>query len=93
MRPYQFLNGPWENAVLPTIVKDDPDGGDPHILATLKRVHNPDAIYELCRLANDAVEREGHRSCPDSKPRKCFDCNDGAQACHMNCGPAALAAE
>lgn len=20
-------------------------------------------------------------------PRKCFDCDDGAQPCHMNCGP------
>lgn len=56
-RPFNFLNGPWENSVWPTIVRDDPEGGDPHILATLKRVHNPDALYELCRLANDSVER------------------------------------
>lgn len=30
-----------------------------------------------------------------SKPatRKCFDCDDGAQPCHMNCGPAVAAAE
>jgi len=56
MRSYQFVNGPWENSELPTIVKDDPAGGDPHILAVIKRVHNPDALYELCRLANDQVE-------------------------------------
>lgn len=56
MRPFQFINGPWENSKDPTIVKEDQDGGDPHILAVIKRVHNPDALYELCRLANDAME-------------------------------------
>lgn len=56
MRPYQFISGPWENSELPSIVRDDPAGGDPNILATIKRVHNPDALYELCRLANDRVE-------------------------------------
>jgi len=56
MRPYQFINGPWENSELPTIVKDDPAGGDPHILAVLKRIHNPEELYDLCRLANDSVE-------------------------------------
>lgn len=56
MRPYQFISGPWENSELPSIVRDDPAGGDPNILATIKRVHNPDALYELCRLANDQVE-------------------------------------
>lgn len=59
MRPFQFINGPWENSTLPTIVRDDPAGGDPHILAVIKRVHNPDALYELCRLANDAIEARG----------------------------------
>lgn len=53
--PYAFLNGPWENATLPTIVQENPKGGDPHILATLKSVHNPDALYELCHLANVAA--------------------------------------
>lgn len=51
-----FMEGPWENSRLPTIVRDDPDGGDPHILAVLSRVHNPDALYELCRLANLTIE-------------------------------------
>lgn len=51
---FEFLNGPWENSVLPTIVRDNPDGGDPHIIATLKRVHDPAALYELCKLANAA---------------------------------------
>lgn len=55
MTTYRFINGPWENSELPTIVKDDPAGGDPHILATIKRVHNPDGLYELCRRA-DLVE-------------------------------------
>jgi hypothetical protein len=56
MQPFRFFNGTWENSDLPTIVREDPQGGDPHILAVIGRVHNPDAIYELCRLANDALE-------------------------------------
>lgn len=56
MRPFQFINGPWENSELPTIVTENPDGGDPRILCVLKRVHNPEALYDLCRLANDRIE-------------------------------------
>ena len=56
MQPFQFINGPWEDSELPTIVKKSPTGGDPHILAVIKRVHNPGALYELCRLANDQVD-------------------------------------
>ncbi len=53
---FEFMNGPWENADLPTIVRDNPTGGDPHILAVITRVHNSDALYELCRLANAAQD-------------------------------------
>ncbi len=55
---FRFFDGPWENARKPTIVRDDPWGGDPHILATIGRVHNPDALYELCRLANIGLAAE-----------------------------------
>lgn len=51
---YRFMNGPWENSRVPTITREDPDGGDPHILCTVQRVYNPAALYELCRLANIA---------------------------------------
>ena len=53
--PYRFLSGPWENSERPTIIKDSHTGGDPHILATLARIHDPNAIYELVRLANLAT--------------------------------------
>lgn len=56
MERFEFMNGPWENSELPTIVRDSPTGGDPHILAVLKRVHNPDGLHELCALANEALE-------------------------------------
>lgn len=49
---FHFYSGPWENSELPTIVREDPDGGDPRILAVLSRIHNPEALYEMCRLAN-----------------------------------------
>lgn len=58
MLRFEFMNGPWENSELPTIVRDNPAGGDPHILAVLKRVHNPVALHELCALANAALERK-----------------------------------
>lgn len=64
MQPYRYLNGPWENSELPTIVQDDEHGGDPRILATIQRVHNPDALYELCRLAN---RREQYPERPDGR--------------------------
>lgn len=51
---FSFYSGPWENSVAPTIVRDDPEGGDPHILAVLARIHKPGALHELCRLANSA---------------------------------------
>lgn len=55
---FSFYEGPWENSLAPTIVRDDPEGGDPHILATLARVHNPDALHELCRAANEQLRAE-----------------------------------
>jgi hypothetical protein len=60
---FDFYNGPWENSELPTITRDDPAGGDPHILAVIQRVHNPDALYELCRLANEAEKLR-----PEARP-------------------------
>lgn len=53
---YSFLSGPWENATDPTIVARDPEGGDPWILATIKRVHRPDLLYHLCYMANLQIE-------------------------------------
>ena len=58
---FRFFEGPWENARIPTIVRDDPWGGDPHILAAIARIYDPGTIHELCRLANLglAAERAG----------------------------------
>ena len=56
MLRFEFMDGPWENSELPTIFRDSPTGGDPHILAVLKRVHDPAALHELCALANEALE-------------------------------------
>lgn len=65
MARFEFMEGPWENSELPTIVLGDPNGGDPHIIATLRRVHNPEAIYELCWLANERLGCNGLPSPPD----------------------------
>ena len=56
MTGFRFIDGPWENSREPTITRTDPDGGDPHILATLTRIHRPEALYEICALANAAAE-------------------------------------
>jgi hypothetical protein len=49
---YDFMPGPWENATRPSLVVDDPNGGDPHILGEFARIYRPDALHELVRLAN-----------------------------------------
>ncbi len=56
MMPFYFFNTGWENSRLPTIVQEDENGGDYRNLAVLKRVHNPDALHDLCRLANEAIK-------------------------------------
>lgn len=53
---YYFM-GPFENSTVPTIARDDPGGGDPIIIATLARVHRPDELHDICRLANERIER------------------------------------
>jgi len=53
---FAFIDGPWENSRVPTITRDCPAGGDPHILGAFSRVHNPNGLYELCRLANVAPD-------------------------------------
>lgn len=52
MTEFRFMSGAWENSREPTIVHSDPAGGDPHILCVISRIHNPDALYELCGKAN-----------------------------------------
>lgn len=52
---FAFYSGPWECSEAPTIVRADPEGGDPHILATIARIHHPQALHELCRLANERL--------------------------------------
>lgn len=54
---FWFFADPWENSELPTIVRDCAHGGDPHILATIKRVHDPAALHDLCRLATEQLTR------------------------------------
>lgn len=54
---YCFM-GPYENCEGYSIVRDDPQGGDPITIATLKRIHRPDELHELCRLANQASAAE-----------------------------------
>lgn len=58
---YSFYEAPTEVTDQPTIVRDDPAGGDPLTVAVLKRVHRPEEVYELCRLANEQVRAEGKR--------------------------------
>jgi hypothetical protein len=65
---FYFYPRAWENCDKPTIVRYDPAGGDPHILAVLARVYNPDALHELCRLANIAAADETDFSVPPQSP-------------------------
>ncbi len=51
-RGWRFCEGPWENSKLPSITCDNPTGGDPYVLCQISRIYDPDALYELCSLAN-----------------------------------------
>lgn len=42
----------WENARGPSIVHDDPVGGDPRILGEFARVYRPDALEAVCEVIN-----------------------------------------
>jgi hypothetical protein len=55
---FMFMNGPWENSKKPTLCVDCPNGGDPHIIAVLSRVHRRDVLRQLCDLANKALAAE-----------------------------------
>lgn len=52
---FWFAPTGFENSDEPCLCRDDPDGGDPHVLATFRRVHSPGAISELCATANNAM--------------------------------------
>lgn len=51
-----YAMGPFENSTAHTICRDNPAGGDPLIVVTIARIHRPDDLYELCRLANERLE-------------------------------------
>lgn len=55
---FHYYSTPFENSKVPCIVREDVAGGDPHIICTVARVYNPDALYELCRLANSLIDSE-----------------------------------
>jgi len=53
---FNFIDGPWECARLPSIVREHPEGNDDHVLLEIARIHHPAALYELCALANAALK-------------------------------------
>jgi hypothetical protein len=53
---FSFCEGPWENSDLPSICRENPTGGDYHVLCQMKRVYAPDDLHELCRTANAAAD-------------------------------------
>jgi hypothetical protein len=69
---YRFYNGPWENSEKPSIVMDDPGGGDPHIIAELASIYRPDDLHDLCRKA--------------SAPRRCWLCDEPSVGLHSHFG-------
>lgn len=53
---FEFMNGPWENAERPTLVMENPTGGDPIILGEFASVYRPADLHELCALATTQSE-------------------------------------
>ncbi|WP_276199023.1 hypothetical protein [Chelatococcus sp. XZ-Ab1] len=52
MSGFAFYAQGFENSEHPCVIRDDPAGGDPHVLCTVRRIHNPGALNELCAKAN-----------------------------------------
>lgn len=55
---FRFFERPFENSAVPCLVMDSPEGGDPYILATLRRIYRPDLLHELCALAGPRLVPE-----------------------------------
>jgi hypothetical protein len=55
---FHYYSKPFENSKVPCIIRESASGGDPHVICTVGRVYNPDALYELCKLANATIEQQ-----------------------------------
>lgn len=70
MKPrFDFYPRGFENTPHPCLVVDDPQGGDPHILALISVIYRPTDIQGLCDMANaylDSID----------PPPKCPICKD-----------------
>lgn len=55
-REFAFVADATEVSSKPAIVRNCPSGGDDRVLAVLGRVYQPDALYDLCALANLALQ-------------------------------------
>lgn len=58
---FWFAPNGFENTPHPCLCVDDPQGGDPKILALFSVVHRPQDVAGLCELANHyliATERD-----------------------------------
>ena len=63
---FHYYSLPFENSKEPCIVREDVGGGDPHVICTVRRVYNPDALHELCRLANSVIDPEPTKETSDA---------------------------
>ena len=70
MKPrFDFYPRGFENTPHPCLIVEDPNGGDPHILALLSVIHRPTDLQGLCDMANaylDSID----------PPPKCPICKD-----------------
>lgn len=56
---FDFYPRGFENTTHPCLVMDDPQGGDPHILALISVIYRPTDLQGLCEMANaylDSIE-------------------------------------
>lgn len=55
---YSFYRTGFENCRKPSIVRADPEGGDPHIIAVLGRIYDPERLQDLVNAKNREILAE-----------------------------------
>lgn len=63
-----FYRGPFENCDRPCIVRDDPKGGDPIIIAELHAVHRPEELQKILGAFNPHLRTRVETNEPFNPP-------------------------
>jgi hypothetical protein len=83
---FDFLPSGFENTPHPCIVMDDPNGGDPRILALISVIYRPTDMQGLCEMANAYLDSiDPQPKCPICKDTGREPNGDECEYCAAAC--------